>query len=97
MSQVHQCDIESLIYWFSETRYEELLTRLPAVADMFKTRFCYLFPAGAKSLIETSREFVIAFLMILFINNNLVGVASLPLMITWMDIQKHIHFQIVSP
>ncbi|KIL65066.1 hypothetical protein M378DRAFT_60828, partial [Amanita muscaria Koide BX008] len=37
-------------------RYEELLIKLPAVADMFKTRFCYLFPAGSKSLIETSRE-----------------------------------------
>jgi hypothetical protein len=35
--------------------------------------------------------------MILFNNNNSVGVTSLPLMITWMDIQKHIHFQIVSP
>ncbi|EDR00494.1 uncharacterized protein LACBIDRAFT_334102 [Laccaria bicolor S238N-H82] len=38
------------------TKYEELLEKLPAVADMFKTQFCYLFPAGAKSLIETSRE-----------------------------------------
>ncbi|KAM6495054.1 hypothetical protein JOM56_009677 [Amanita muscaria] len=37
-------------------QYEELLIKLPAVADMFKARFCYLFPAGSKSLIETSHE-----------------------------------------
>jgi hypothetical protein len=43
---------------FIQNRYETLLGKLPAVADMFKTRFCCLFPAGAKSLIETSREFV---------------------------------------
>lgn len=57
------------IFFSRSHRYEELLHKIPAVADMFKTRFCYLFPAGAKSLIETSREcvFFLFFLCLLLI------------------------------
>lgn len=40
-------------------RFEELFSKLGAVANLYRTKLLYLFPAAGKSLIETSREYVL--------------------------------------